>query len=172
MTTSSTGVPNTDPPIDPDFRAGEPGARPSAGDGSDRRRVGDTVFRGLSVGAGALVIALVTLIGVFLLMQAIPALARNEANFLTSSEWTVAGDHPRFGIASMLWVTVSSSIIALLFPSQERGISNADLEYVLGAASAARRKCKQSRTVCGAALWLLSISERRRSSGCGWRRRR
>ncbi|MBK9739338.1 MAG: LacI family DNA-binding transcriptional regulator [Actinobacteria bacterium] len=32
----------------------------------------------------------------------------------------------------------SSSIIALLFPSQERGISNADLEYVLGAASAAR----------------------------------
>lgn len=31
-----------------------------------------------------------------------------------------------------------SPIIALLFPVEERGISNADLEYVLGAASAAR----------------------------------
>lgn len=32
----------------------------------------------------------------------------------------------------------ASPIIALLFPTQERGISNSDLEYVLGAASAAR----------------------------------
>ncbi len=32
----------------------------------------------------------------------------------------------------------SSNLIAMLFPSQERGISNADLEYVLGAANAAR----------------------------------
>jgi len=31
-----------------------------------------------------------------------------------------------------------SMIIALLFPTRERGISNADLEYVLGAANAAR----------------------------------
>ncbi|KRE31381.1 LacI family DNA-binding transcriptional regulator [Agromyces sp. Soil535] len=31
-----------------------------------------------------------------------------------------------------------STIIALLFPTHERGVSNADLEYVLGAASAAR----------------------------------
>ncbi|MCA0437966.1 MAG: phosphate ABC transporter permease subunit PstC [Actinobacteria bacterium] len=114
MTTSSTGVPNTEPPVDPNVRAGDAAQTPAAGGGSGSRRAGDTIFLGLSVGSGALVIALVTLIGVFLLMQAIPALARNEANFLTSSEWTVAGDHPRFGIASMLWVTVSSSIIALL----------------------------------------------------------
>ena len=114
MTTSATGVPITDPPSDPHQRAGDGGRTSSAGDGPGKRRMGDTLFLGLSVGAGSLVIALVTLIGVFLLMQAIPALAKNEANFLTSSEWTVAGDHPRFGIASMLWVTVSSSIIALL----------------------------------------------------------
>jgi phosphate transport system permease protein len=60
-----------------------------------------------------IVVALVTLIGVFLLSQAIPALAKNEANFLTSTEWTVGGDHPRFGIARLLWVTVLSSLMAL-----------------------------------------------------------
>ena len=114
MTTSSTGVPITDPPSDPQPRAGDGGPTPSAGDGHGKRRAADTVFLGLSVGAGSIVIALVTLIGVFLLMQAIPALAKNEANFLTSSEWVPGGEHPRFGIASMLWVTVSSSLIALI----------------------------------------------------------
>ena len=59
------------------------------------------------------VIALVSLIGAFLLWQAIPALARNEANFLTSREWVVAGEHPRFGIVELLWTTVASSLIAM-----------------------------------------------------------
>lgn len=76
-------------------------------------RLGDRMFSGSSFGAGTVVVLLVTLIGVFLLAQAIPSLANNEANFLTSSEWTVGGDNPRFGIASLLWVTVISSIIAL-----------------------------------------------------------
>ncbi len=108
---SSTGVPITDPPPQGQPRAGE---GREAGSPPGGRRLGDTIFGGLSVGAGVLVIALVTLIGVFLLWQAVPSLAKNEANFLTSSEWVVAGDHPRFGIASLLWVTVSSSLIALL----------------------------------------------------------
>jgi phosphate transport system permease protein len=56
---------------------------------------------------------LVSLIGAFLLWQAIPALARNEANFLTSREWVVAGEHPRFGIVELLWTTVASSLIAM-----------------------------------------------------------
>ena len=50
-------------------------------------RVGDRVFAGFAKGSGALVIALVTLIAVFLLWQAIPSLANNKAGFLTSREW-------------------------------------------------------------------------------------
>jgi phosphate transport system permease protein len=57
---------------------------------------------------------MVTLIGVFLVSQALPSLARNEANFLTSREGQVAGDNPRFGIAEMLWTTVAASVIAML----------------------------------------------------------
>ena len=59
------------------------------------------------------VAALVALIGVFLVSQAIPALMRNEANFLTSREWSVGGDNPRFGIVEMLWTTTTASIIAM-----------------------------------------------------------
>ncbi len=91
---------------------GDPPAPPSK-PGRSTGRLGDRLFGGAAFGAGGIVIALVTLIGVFLLAQAIPSLMANEANFLTSSEWTVAGDHPRFGIANLLWVTVISSIIAL-----------------------------------------------------------
>ena len=65
-------------------------------------------------GAGLLVIALVTMIGVFLLAQAIPALLKDQANFLTSREWAPGGDTPRFGIVELLWTTVASSAIAMV----------------------------------------------------------
>jgi len=76
-------------------------------------RLGDRLFGGAARGAGVLVILLVTLIAVFLLSQALPALSKNKANFLTSTEWTVSGDNPRFGVANLLWVTISSSAIAM-----------------------------------------------------------
>ncbi len=90
------------------------GRGPLQGDGASTGRLGDRLFGGAARGAGVLVIALVTLIAVFLLSQALPALAKNGANFLTSTEWTVSGDNPRFGIANMLWVTISSSVIAMV----------------------------------------------------------
>lgn len=96
-----------------EFR-GPDGRDPLSGDAAGSNRVGDRLFGGVARGSGLVVIALVTLIGVFLLWQAIPALARNEANFLTSREWSVAGDQPRFGIVELLWTTVSASIIAML----------------------------------------------------------
>ena len=65
-------------------------------------------------GAGVTVLVLVTLMGVFLVSQAIPALARNEASFLTSREWTVGGAAPRFGILELLWTTTAASVIAML----------------------------------------------------------
>jgi phosphate transport system permease protein len=90
------------------------GHSPLGGDRASTGRLGDRLFGGAATGAGLLVIAIVTLIAVFLLSQAVPALSRNGANFLTSTEWTVAGDHPRFGIANLLWTTVASSVIAML----------------------------------------------------------
>ncbi len=104
---STTGVSTADELPDSD------GHGPLEGDRASTGRLGDRIFGGAASGAGLLVIALVTLIALFLLSQALPALARNEANFLTSTEWIVSGDKPRFGIATMLWVTVASSIIAM-----------------------------------------------------------
>ena len=81
---------------------------------SGRGRLGDRLFGGAARGAGLLVIALVTLIAVFLLSQALPSLAKDKVNFLTSTKWDVDGTPLQFGIANLLWVTVLSSAIALL----------------------------------------------------------
>lgn len=83
------------------------------GDSASSGRLGDRVFGGAARGAGLLVIAVVTLIGVFLLAQAIPALRRDQASFLTSREWSPGGAAPRFGIVELLWTTVSASAIAM-----------------------------------------------------------
>ena len=90
------------------------GEDPTPTQGGRRTRLGDQLFGGAARGAGLLVIAVVTLVGAFLLSRAVPALLDNGANFFTSTEWSVAGEHPRFGIATMLWVTVASSVVAML----------------------------------------------------------
>ncbi|HEX8971812.1 phosphate ABC transporter permease subunit PstC [Oryzihumus sp.] len=91
-----------------------PGPSPLSGDGASTGRLGDRLFGGAARGAGLLVIVLVVLIATFLLSQAIPAIAHDKANFLTSTDWNVDGDTLSFGIANLLWVTVISSVIALL----------------------------------------------------------
>lgn len=106
---SITGVSAVDELPGPEGRGPALKDHAAAGTG----RLGDRLFGGAARGAGVLVISLVTLIAVFLLSQALPALVKNKANFLTSSEWTVGGDSPRFGIANLAWVTISSSVIAM-----------------------------------------------------------
>ncbi|HET7277522.1 MAG TPA: phosphate ABC transporter permease subunit PstC [Dermatophilaceae bacterium] len=87
---------------------------PLSGDSASTGRLGDRLFGGTARGAGLVVIAIVTLIGLFLLWQAVPALLKNEANFLTSREWQVEGDHPKFGIVELLWTTSAASVIAMV----------------------------------------------------------
>jgi phosphate transport system permease protein len=100
------------PSLDPDVRGGT-SATGVPTSGVVRR--GDRVFSGLSTGSGIFVVGLIAAIGLFLLSQAIPALRRNEANFLTSREWSVGDpDAMRFGIADLLWTTVLSSVTAML----------------------------------------------------------
>jgi phosphate transport system permease protein len=87
---------------------------PLQGDRAPTGQLGDRLFGGTARGAGLLVIVMVTLIAVFLLSQALPALAKDKVNFLTSTEWNVDGTPMQFGIANLLWVTVLSSAIAML----------------------------------------------------------
>lgn len=105
--TSITGVSATDSTPDPD------GSAPLAADRAGTGRTGDLLFGGAAKAAGLIVVGLVLLVGVFLVSQAVPSLMKNQANFLTSTEWVPSGDAPRFGIARMLWVTIASSVIAM-----------------------------------------------------------
>jgi phosphate transport system permease protein len=93
---------------------GHDGQQPLSGDRAGTSRLGDRLFGGAATGAGIVVIGLVTLVGLFLLWQAIPALADDKVNFLTSRQWDVedAGDL-RFGIVELLWTTVTTSLIAM-----------------------------------------------------------
>lgn len=102
---SSTGTSLAD-------EATEPGGRPPLhGSGAGTGRRGDRVFGGAATGSGMLVIAMVVLIAIFLLFQAIPAIGQDKVSFLTSRQWQVSAH--KFGIVQMLWTTVATSVVAL-----------------------------------------------------------
>lgn len=95
------------------FPAPEPiSTNPSKG---AKVRLGDKVFRGLAEGSGILIVVLIAAIAVFLLMRAIPALARNQENFFTyGGNWiTTDTAAMHFGILDLLLVTVFVSVFAL-----------------------------------------------------------
>ncbi len=80
-----------------------------------RRRSGDVIFARLTTVSGMTIVGAIVLIAVFLLVQAVPSLLADHANFLTSSEFnTNDPDNLRFGIRDLCVVTVMSSVFALL----------------------------------------------------------
>ncbi len=85
-----------------------------ADSGTGPRRAGDRIFSTLATGSGAFVVLLITAVATFLLAQALPALGKNNANFLTDRVWEVGGADLRFGIPDLLWVTVAVSALAML----------------------------------------------------------
>ncbi|HEV2782438.1 MAG TPA: phosphate ABC transporter permease subunit PstC [Actinophytocola sp.] len=78
------------------------------------RRRGDVVFRWLATGSGLAIVISIGLIGLFLLIQAVPSLAADNVNFLFSPEFATDPNNMRFGIRDLLIVTVLSSILALV----------------------------------------------------------
>ncbi|MBA2322917.1 MAG: phosphate ABC transporter permease subunit PstC [Pseudonocardiales bacterium] len=99
---------------DPRRPQSAPGGGDAAGTGTVAQR-GDRIFKALAVGSGVLVVALIGAIGLFLLIQALPPLLHNKANFLTSREFQVSDPNDlRFGILDLLLVTVEASVFALL----------------------------------------------------------
>jgi phosphate transport system permease protein len=62
-----------------------------------------------------LITVLIAAIAAFLVWRAIPALSRNQTNFLTSREWVTQNiDAMAFGVLDLLQVTVMVSLVALV----------------------------------------------------------
>lgn len=92
----------------------EPISAPETSAGA-KVRAGDRIFSGLATGAGAAVVAVIAAIGIFLLIRAVPSLQINQVNFLFSREWdTSEPDDLSFGILDLAWITVASSLVALV----------------------------------------------------------
>ena len=77
-------------------------------------RPGDRVFRGMTVAAGALVLLIMAGIAIFLVWKAVPALRVNTVNFFTYQKWFPDQAHPMFGIAAVVFGTVTTAVIAMI----------------------------------------------------------
>jgi phosphate transport system permease protein len=86
----------------------------SVGLGAGKPRRGDRIFSSLTSGAGLFIVLLILLVAVFLVVQAIPAIADDKSNFLFSRDWTVEGGNLHFGILGLLWTTVLISFVAMI----------------------------------------------------------
>jgi phosphate transport system permease protein len=94
--------------------APQPGV-PTPGSSSGVVQRGDRIFAGLATGSGAFVVVVIGAIGLFLLLQAIPALLANHANFFAFREYlTDDPNNLRFGILDLLEVTIVVSVYALV----------------------------------------------------------
>src|SRR5262249_24421489 len=76
------------------------------------RGVGDSFFRTGSWAAGLSVLAIMVLVGGFLLWLALPALRATGLSFLTTAEWQPDIHH--FGIAAVLTFTILIAVVALI----------------------------------------------------------
>jgi phosphate transport system permease protein len=74
----------------------------------------ESVFRGVSVSAGAMVLVIIVAIAIFLISKAVPALRADTANFLSFTGWYPNDAQPRFGIAALAFGTVLTSVLALI----------------------------------------------------------
>ncbi|MEU7725974.1 phosphate ABC transporter permease subunit PstC [Streptomyces sp. NPDC040724] len=105
MTTATTTTVVGGP--DPADRGDAPRPLAKGGDPADR------IFRGSARGAGAVVLLIMTLVGVFLGGRALEALRDAGPAFLTTSAWEP--DSHRFGIAAVLPGTVLIGAVAIVF---------------------------------------------------------
>jgi phosphate transport system permease protein len=88
-------------------------AEPS-GDDASTGRLGDRIFSGLATCSGVLVVVLIVAVAAFLIGQAVPSLKDDKANFLTDRVWSVTDGSLSFGIPDLLYVTVISSLVAMI----------------------------------------------------------
>ncbi|GGH51278.1 phosphate ABC transporter permease subunit PstC [Microbacterium album] len=108
-------APPAEPPCDAARRDGE---SRGGGDGGDRPRalptvrgLSDNFFRGASHGGGVIVLAIMTLVGVFLALRGAEAISEAGFSFLTETDWEP--NSGRFGIAAVLFGTIVIALIAI-----------------------------------------------------------
>jgi phosphate transport system permease protein len=80
---------------------------------SARARRMDAVFRRSTGLAAAFVFVVIVAIAAFLVQKAVPALAHNDASFLTERQWLPDSEPVRFGIAALVAGTLVTSMVAL-----------------------------------------------------------
>ena len=78
-------------------------------------RAGDRIFLGLSAASGAILLLIMAAIAAFLIWKAMPALtAQSPWTLLTTEKWNPGGNPPVFGVAALLFGTLTTSIIAMI----------------------------------------------------------
>ncbi|GGG22969.1 phosphate transport system permease protein [Rhodococcoides trifolii] len=78
-------------------------------------RPGDRIFTSLATGSALAITVLIAAIGFFLVWRAVPALSRNEANFLFSRQWVTTDlNAMAFGVLDLFQVTVMVALFALV----------------------------------------------------------
>ncbi len=97
------------PPGPPEPALGGGGALPQ-----HRRFGAESLFRWFTTASGATVLVIIVAIATFLIVEAVPAIRADKANFLTYPGWDPDADPPKFGIGPLVWGTALSSFFALL----------------------------------------------------------
>lgn len=77
-------------------------------------RLGDRVFRALTLSAGLFMVTIMGAIAAFLVWRAVPALSNNSGNFFTTTSWFPDQTPALFGIAALLFGTLMTAGLALL----------------------------------------------------------
>jgi len=70
-------------------------------------------LRGTRVGGGTALV-IISAIGLFLVVESIPALRSQGWSFFTETRWEPGGNDPRFGVASLVFGTLQIAFIGLL----------------------------------------------------------
>jgi phosphate transport system permease protein len=81
-------------------------------EGNRRAGRADRAFKGIAVGAGCLVLAILALIAGSALYESWPAFQQEGLSFVTSSDWNP--NQNQYGALAFIWGTVLSSLIALI----------------------------------------------------------
>jgi phosphate transport system permease protein len=74
----------------------------------------DRVYRGVARAAGLSTLAILFLIGIFLVLKSLPAFRQMGWSFFSVSEWNPDGTTHRFGIAAVMYGTAVIAAIALV----------------------------------------------------------
>jgi phosphate transport system permease protein len=106
-TITSTKAPETERP--------PKGDGPGSGNSKTVTRPGDRIFSSLASGSAIFITVVIAAIGAFLIWRAVPALSRNQVNFLTSREWVTQNINAMaVGVLDLFQVTVVVSLFALV----------------------------------------------------------